>query len=410
MGRDCAGAVVDVRSATVRLRQILSRVKGQLRTLPNVGKVACAEGGAREIRALLSACPACLRYLKGRSRAEARRLALSPKSFLACVDGEWRAWEQVRAKEECREVVVALTSYGWRVAKVHMVIESLLRQTLCPGRVVLYFARSEFPDVSALPGALRGLLGGRFGVRFVEDLKSHKKYFYAFREFPEAIVVTVDDDVRYPSTLLARLMAAYHRWPHAVICARSHTLCFEVGGNYAGYRAWMGMPKIFNRPSSLVIPTGVGGVLYPPHCFGPALFAWATIRATCLSADDLWLKWHALERGVPSVCVPDAWEDRYVEGSQEDTLCAVNVGVAPGETQNDVCWGRIQAARVPQCTWIRVALADEYVRMCMGGGIVPLGDSARLRHPRFCEAVWIRLHVVLGAGETFRESSWPLVG
>ena len=35
-------------------------------------------------------------------------------------------------------------------------------------------------------------------IRFCEDLKAHKKYYYAFKEYPDDIVITVDDDVIYP--------------------------------------------------------------------------------------------------------------------------------------------------------------------------------------------------------------------
>ena len=38
-----------------------------------------------------------------------------------------------------------------------------------------------------------------------------------------------------------------------------------------------------------MFPTGVGGVLYPPHCCNRFVTDMEVIKKTCLRADDLWL-------------------------------------------------------------------------------------------------------------------------
>ena len=43
-----------------------------------------------------------------------------------------------------------------------------------------------------------------------EDLRSHKKYYYTIKEYPDDIMITVDDDIFYRSDMIAKLMA-YHK-------------------------------------------------------------------------------------------------------------------------------------------------------------------------------------------------------
>ena len=390
--------------------QRLKLCKNRAKVLPNSAKLGYLEKVAQGICALTLKTPAFLCHIDNKIRREISLLTLSPALYLAREDKGWLQWKRRCAVGLRAQLVVSLTSYGRRVVNVHKVIESLLCQTVLPEKIVLYLADTEFAGVEALPVALRNLLGTRFEIRFVDDLKSHKKYFYAFQEFTDAIIVTVDDDVCYPPTLLERLMVGYHRHPYSVVCARSHTLCFGQNGDYASYRAWMGMPKIFNRPSMLVVPTGVGGVLYPPHCFDETLFDWETIQATCLSADDLWLKWHTLVRGIPSMCVSDAWEDNYIEGSQDETLCSKNVGQEVGETLNDVCWRRILAVYAPQSKLRQIALADLFEALCGGGGTHPLVGSALLRYASPNAETWDISCVGLGNWQDFQKDERTLVG
>ena len=51
-------------------------------------------------------------------------------------------------------------------------------------------------------------------IRFVDgDLRSHKKYFYAFQEFTEKVIVTVVDDALYPEELTKALWQYHFEHP-----------------------------------------------------------------------------------------------------------------------------------------------------------------------------------------------------
>lgn len=208
---------------------------------------------------------------------------------------------------EKREVplIVSLTSFPARISFVPAVVGSLLRQTCRPDRILLYLAGEQFS--SPLPEKLTALQKVGLEIRFVEDLRPHKKYFFAMQEYPDAVLVTVDDDVLYAETFLEELYASYRKFPEAVSCMRAHKFRFDEEGNLKPYFEWI---LEYNEkrgvPSANLIPTGCGGVLYPPRCFSEEAFDRETIRRIALSADDLWLKVMCLRMGRKTVLCGDS--------------------------------------------------------------------------------------------------------
>ncbi len=197
-------------------------------------------------------------------------------------------------------LVVALTSWPKRIKLVYKVIDNMFRQTRRPDKVVLYLSRKQFPD-RKLPHLLRLRLerDPRFEVRYTSDIGSHKKYYRVFKDFPDAAVVLVDDDIVYPNTMLRDLMVHYRRSPHAVTCLRSHTIAMTRKRTFAPYLDWMKERKIVNEASPLVLATSGGGTIFPPNSLPPGAFDIDAIRKLAPTADDLWLKWHLLANRIP---------------------------------------------------------------------------------------------------------------
>lgn len=55
-------------------------------------------------------------------------------------------------------------------------------------------------------------------IRFCDDLRSHKKYYFAMQEYPEDIVILFDDDMFYPKNTIKKLYELYKKFP-SDICA-----------------------------------------------------------------------------------------------------------------------------------------------------------------------------------------------
>ncbi len=241
-----------------------------------------------------------------------------------------------------RRLLVSMTSYPQRIGCVPAVLETLLRQTRPADGILLYLAGEQFPGREAdLPPALCAFAeAGQVRIRWTEDdLKPHKKYFYAFREFPDSLIVTVDDDALYAPTLLEELWKTHCAHPRAVAAGRTHLITLDDSGAPRPYARWIHRVQGMEEgPSMQLFAVGVGGALYDPGWFPPELFREDILRETCLMGDDLWLKVMEAAAGIPVVrCgVPETL--RTIPGSQETALYQENLH----ENRNDEMLARIR--------------------------------------------------------------------
>ena len=88
---------------------------------------------------------------------------------------------RVNTVQREQKIIVSLTSFPARFEKLHLVIRSLLVQTMPPDVIVLYL---DYDDVDALPNSLKEL--EKYGLQIEwrpGRMKPHKKYYYAIKEF-----------------------------------------------------------------------------------------------------------------------------------------------------------------------------------------------------------------------------------
>lgn len=184
--------------------------------------------------------------------------------------------------------IVSLTSYGERINTVHLAIASIMDQTVQPDQVVLYLDKDTCSD--PLPPELLTLCDrGLRIVRNVENIRGHKKYFYAMQEYPDKTIVTIDDDVLYPRKALKQLITASKKYPKCVIARRVHRVIFDRQGKPLRYTDWLFAYRGLRRKSNDNILTGCGGTLFPPQSLPVGALNADAIRRCALSADDIWL-------------------------------------------------------------------------------------------------------------------------
>ena len=225
-------------------------------------------------------------------------------------------------------VTVTLTSYPPRIAGVAAALDTIYSQTIPPSEVLLWLAADQFPQREAdLPDALRTLISeSRLTVRWCDDLKPHKKYFYAFQEIRNGVIVTVDDDLFYGPQLIENLLLSYVLNPQAVHASRTHLMAVTEDGRLLPYRYWIKeTDSLFAVPSMQLFATSGAGTLYPAGVFNPALFDKDVIRQLCLCQDDLWLKAMELVEGVPVVTAERSRQWTVVPDSQAEGLYHSNV-------------------------------------------------------------------------------------
>lgn len=288
-----------------------------------------------------------------------------------------RQWDFARFRELCsRRLIVSCTSYPARIAFVAQVLETIYAQSFPADEVVLWLAEEQFPGgESDLPADLRQLIAeGRLALRWCPaDLKPHKKYFWAFQEYPDDLIVTIDDDLLYGPTLLERLVDSYLLFPDAISATRVHLMAVDEEGKLLPYNDWpQETDASLHEPSMQLFSTNGAGALYPPHLLDASMLDEEAIRATCLSADDVWLKAMALVSEVPIVCAVRHQPLVYVPGSQMSGLYLSNLD----EGGNDASLERVSSwvdARFGEGTFMRELISS-------GIGVQLLGVKTLLRH------------------------------
>lgn len=239
-----------------------------------------------------------------------------------------------------KRLIVSLTTYPARVGTLSMVLDTIYAQTRQADAVILWLAEEQFPEREMdLPEDLRMLVReGRLTVRWCDDLKPHKKYFYALQEYTNDLVVTIDDDLLYPAHILDKLYQSFLLYPDAVSTVRAHLIVISESGEILPYENWIKeTDACIYQPSMQLLATGGAGTLYPPGLFRKEMFDKEAIMETCLWADDLWLKAMQLVSDVPVVVAQPFEGLKYLPGSQVSALCHQNVD----QNQNDVQFAKI---------------------------------------------------------------------
>lgn len=200
-----------------------------------------------------------------------------------------------------KKVIISLTSFPARITNIWMVLETLYNQSVSADEIQLWLADEQFPDKKEIESLLAKYVDLGLRILYCDDIRSHKKYFYAMKDNPNSIIVTVDDDIIYPLFMLESLLAAHRTNPDCVICNRAH-LMKTSNGKLRPYSEWETRSKKSRVNKGLLLcPTGCGGVLYPPCLLPDEVFEKQIFTEKCLYADDLWLKCMEYMNGIEVV-------------------------------------------------------------------------------------------------------------
>ncbi|WP_336533516.1 hypothetical protein [Bacteroides acidifaciens] len=118
-------------------------------------------------------------------------------------------------------VIVSITSFPARIGKVWMTIESILCQTHKPEAIILWLSKEQFPnELNGLPKRLVEQQERGVTIRFVAgDIRSYKKFYYAFLEYKNKFIMTLDDDLLIPSYFLNNIYEYGLQYPNNVIAS-----------------------------------------------------------------------------------------------------------------------------------------------------------------------------------------------
>lgn len=228
-------------------------------------------------------------------------------------------------------IVVSLTTYGQRVFTVENTIQSLLSQTMKADRIVLWLAYDMKED--RLPITLERMKQRGLEILYCDDLKSYKKLVPIMESEPESIIITVDDDMIYPTNMIESMYYTHLDCPDCVVFNYGNKMEMN-NGKVMPYSYWK-TNTVGKEPSHAYLGIGVGGILYPPNALNVDVTKKEIFTEIAPSTDDLWFKIMALLNGTRYVrnhYIPSIRSEkeflRYfitVEDEQQEKLGTANV-------------------------------------------------------------------------------------
>ena len=195
------------------------------------------------------------------------------------------------------EIIVSLTTHDKRIHEVYLTIESIMQQTMKPNKIILWI--SDNFKYSDIPLILRNQEKRGLEIRHCKDIRSYTKLIPSLYSFPDAIIITIDDDIFYHFELIENLFNSYKINQNLIHCTRMHRMKLINNNKIEKYNKWQLKYKN-DDISPLNFPTGVGGILYPPYSFSEEVFNENIFLDICKYADDVWFKAMALLNGTMS--------------------------------------------------------------------------------------------------------------
>lgn len=234
------------------------------------------------------------------------------------------------------DLIVSLTTYNKRIYKVHLVIESIFKQTIKPKKIYLWLAEDEF-NYDTIPKILKKMEKNGLIIKFCKDLKSYKKLIPTLKIEPNNPILTIDDDIFYSYDFIERIYREYIKNPKNIYFYRGHKMEMRNDRKFKRYNSFKHDFKGLEE-SIYLLPTGVGGVLYPPNSLDLEVLNEQIFMKIAPTCDDIWFKSMSVKKGTK--CKKIEIEEEFAKKNidilveQEVALSYINLG--KGKNQNDI--------------------------------------------------------------------------
>lgn len=240
------------------------------------------------------------------------------------------------------KIIVSLTSFPAAIPYAVQAIRSVLGGTLLPDKLVLYLDTNKFQG-KVLPPELKVLKDENsiFEVRFdPTEIRSYKKLIPALRDFPNDIIVTIDDDIRYHANMLRDLVVMHKRVPDAIIAHRVRKV--RLNAPYRKWKKFHWYDFVFKKihRTHLAMLTGVGGVLYPPYSLDEKMLDPSLFMKLAPTVDDVWFWLAAVSRGTYVVPLPNGKREPLEIGKPGE-ISLKNVNTNPTDDRNRKALDRV---------------------------------------------------------------------
>ncbi|MCE9239297.1 hypothetical protein [Bacteroides thetaiotaomicron] len=233
------------------------------------------------------------------------------------------------------QLIVSLTSYGNKLQLVYLTIESLLHQTVKPNKIILWLDQTKYNIYESIPMALHKQEERGLEIRLCEDVGSYTKLVPALLNYPDAVIISADDDIIYPIDFVERLYRAYQKDLSKIYFYRGHYILFNEDGSPKPYLEWVARGAkgcdIYN------FPTGVSGIIYPPHCYHEDMTNKVLFLKLCPHADDVWFKAMTMLKGTLCEQIPTPhFDSLFVPLDIDETSSLQSINVVNGGNDKQI--------------------------------------------------------------------------
>lgn len=182
--------------------------------------------------------------------------------------------------------IVSLTSWKPRFPIIIDALNSILSGDIIPDRIVLVITKNE---LDYLPVEIKELeKNKKIEILESKDIGSHKKLIPVMIKYPDADIITIDDDWIYGSSFVSNLIEKHKQYPNVILCNWCLRIKLNEDGNLMPYNYWH--KNIQDGYSDIdLFPMSGAGALWPAHCFDiskPDL----NELYKCPNADDIYNK------------------------------------------------------------------------------------------------------------------------
>lgn len=228
-------------------------------------------------------------------------------------------------------LIVSLTSFPARINDVWQVVECMKRQTLLPEKILLWLSLDQFPTKESVPQSLRNREDDMFSIRFVEgDIRSHKKYYYVSKEYPDNLIFLIDDDIYYDTDIVRRSVNTYKDYnERCVVCNYGYQIRYNSEGCLP-YSMWK--PIVGKKVGKDLFFGSGGGTLFRPSDLYKDLVNIDLALKLAPLADDIWLNAMVLKKDLAKVILPNG-PLLTINIEENITLTSVNNGMGRNDEQ-----------------------------------------------------------------------------
>lgn len=204
-------------------------------------------------------------------------------------------------------IVVSLATYKPRLSALEQTLPYILNQTL-PFDILIINVQDDLTDDEFLKFLELKNLDHRISVRKAPaKWRSFNKFVYAYQTFPNSPIITIDDDIKYPSHMLAALYDFHKSHPDTIVAHELNPVALDRS-NHAIRNIMAADLKLRQKCFSKYL---TGCALFPPSIFKgteDTLFDYDLFNEiTQGTHDELWMWIHSTCKGVPVVGLDYTW-------------------------------------------------------------------------------------------------------